>query len=193
MIAELFQVAQRLADLTEPMCAGKGKDGCRAPHSCCSPTHCEDAEEFFTKTLRMKFPRTDHLTHPFMGPNGCTLPPAARPVCTVHVCKVNSMGCLSVERVNDKYFDLRENLNELLGELKYRCKKCDLGMNAWGENQYVMLRDEVWAEACSGDEYILLCRNCIEANLGRGLAVEDLMALPMNDKIREEILNAFQP
>ena len=77
---------------------------CRIPFNCCSPEYCEIADEYSQKQ-GISLQRTDHPVLPFMGPDGCIVPPDLRPICTVHVCNIDP------DR-EARYFELREELSE---------------------------------------------------------------------------------
>ena len=51
-------------------------------------------------------------------------------------------------------------------------------------NDYFMLREEIWKEACD-NEYIsttdVLCKSCVEKILGRKLVKSDYTSAPVND------------
>lgn len=47
---------------------------------------------------------------PFIGPNGCTVPPHLRPLCSVHVCEAH----LGDEAFAEAYFEARDEAEEAL-------------------------------------------------------------------------------
>ena len=102
---ELEQLYKEMAELTLPKCKE-----CRVPLSCCSPEYCEMAIER-AKKQGVLLERTDHPKLPLMGPDGCTAAPHHRPLCTLHVCSINSIGCDPKDPAwTRKYFDLRDQL-----------------------------------------------------------------------------------
>lgn len=68
--------------LTGAIC---GKCPGAEPNRCCDLDFCT-AVELGLKTVGKTFPRTDHPTLFFMGPQGCTVPPEYRPGCSGYVC-----------------------------------------------------------------------------------------------------------
>jgi len=82
-VSELEALYQQMADLTRPKCGE-----CRSPMSCCDPMYCDMADEISLG----KIAKTGHPTLKFMGPGGCVVPPHLRPLCTLHVCSINSLG-----------------------------------------------------------------------------------------------------
>lgn len=57
---------------------------------------------------------TEHPELPLMGPNGCTAAPHFRVLCTLHTCKINSLGFEPGDpKWTEAYFELREKLNIL--------------------------------------------------------------------------------
>lgn len=57
---------------------------------------------------------TGHPTLPLMGINGCTALPHLRPVCSLHTCAINSLGCEPGDpEMTTKYFELREEIETL--------------------------------------------------------------------------------
>jgi len=93
-----------MSDLTHPCCATK----CNIPLQCCSPEYCEMAIEHAKTKYGIELQRTDHPTLPLMGPTGCTAAPHLRPLCTIHVCEKHFIDL----KFSDKYFRLREKINE---------------------------------------------------------------------------------
>lgn len=86
---------------------------CRAPHSCCSPEYCEYADNYSQKQ-GITLQRTDHSTLPFMGSDGCIVPPHLRPTCTIHTCDIASLGFhKSNPDWTDRYWELRYKLSDL--------------------------------------------------------------------------------
>ena len=103
----LIQLYQEMADLTKPKCAS-----CARPHSCCSPEYCYFAIET-AKERGVKLATTDHPTLPLMGPDGCTCPPQHRPMCTLHVCVISTVGFdISDMKFTKAYFKLRHKIDK---------------------------------------------------------------------------------
>ena len=54
---------------------------------------------------------TGHSRLKYMGPVGCVVPPYLRPLCTLHVCSINSIGVdLKDSDFTEKYFKLRDQI-----------------------------------------------------------------------------------
>ena len=105
---ELVQLYKEMAELTLPKCKQ-----CRAPLSCCSPEYCDMARDFVRAQRHPKLLvlETDHPTLRYMGKDGCVCPPHLRPLCTLHVCSINSLGFDPLDpEFNDKYFALRDKI-----------------------------------------------------------------------------------
>jgi hypothetical protein len=95
------------------------------PHSCCSPEYCRIASESVAAQSEPKLVvlKTDHPTLPYMGKDGCVCPPHLRPLCTLHVCSINSFGFDPLdEEFTRKYFELRNKI-ELAAMKVEVCKK----------------------------------------------------------------------
>lgn len=107
MTPKLIQLFQQMADLTEPKCRE-----CRVPQSCCSPEYCGMAFETAAEhgvTLQA----TGDERLPLMGPTGCTAPPWTRPLCTLHVCSINSLVFDPKDPAFTKqYFKLRSKVEK---------------------------------------------------------------------------------
>jgi hypothetical protein len=98
---------EQMSQLTAPVCANY----CRAPHSCCDRMYCEIAADY-AKEQGVTLIRTGHPTLPFMSAQGCTIPPHLRPICTLHVCCVNSLGFKPNDpKWTKEYFELREEID----------------------------------------------------------------------------------
>ncbi len=93
-----------------------GHCGCTGEYGCCAPEHCEKARAFALRHHGIELQDTGHRI-PFMGPQGCTIPPELRPVCTLHVCHLYAAKAEfpgDPERTA-RYFELR---NRVLDEAK---------------------------------------------------------------------------
>lgn len=54
----------------------------------------------------------------FMSPTGCIVHPAFRPLCTLHVCCINSLGFKPNDlKWTSRYFEIRAQIDELESEL----------------------------------------------------------------------------
>lgn len=107
-----------IASHTAPLCAGKGPGACRVPHSCCDRMYCEDAIRLGKESGEDLQPVAHNPLLPLMGPRGCIAPAHLRPICSVHVCCINSAGA----NVHDsawtaRYFELRDQVEEILAGL----------------------------------------------------------------------------
>ena len=91
---------RELADLTRPKCLGE----CPNPGACCRPDYCAQAERR-ALAFGVRLPRQPHPTLPFMGEEGCVVPPYLRPLCAIHVCEFHLLDETPFSRA---YFDLRE-------------------------------------------------------------------------------------
>lgn len=116
MIEKLKNLYQQLSELTNPMC---GK--CAHSYGCCSKEYCELVEDR-AKELGVTIPEKTNNPIPYMGGNGCVVPPYLRPICTMHTCDINSLGFVrdysSTGLKPDKektteYFRLRKEIEEL--------------------------------------------------------------------------------
>lgn len=110
----VIQLYKEIAVLTKPEC----ENVCGPKHvrktRCCEALYCETAIEHARKKWSVELPRTNHPELPLMGPDGCTAEPHLRPICAVHTCEVNNLGC----KVGDpawtrKYMKLRNEITEL--------------------------------------------------------------------------------
>ena len=107
MKPETVTLFREMSELTAPECA----KNCKIPHSCCDDMYCGMAEEIALDQHGITLTRTSHPTLRFMGPNGCTVEPHLRPLCTLHTCAVNSHGFKPGDpEWTKRYFDLREKI-----------------------------------------------------------------------------------
>lgn len=109
MKQELIVLYQEMAKLTEPEC----RNTCKPALSCCSPEYCEIAREFARDRRGVELKDANyHPNLPFMGPNGCTIEPHLRPLCTLHVCSINSFGIKpGDETFTQRYFQIRDEID----------------------------------------------------------------------------------
>lgn len=95
---------QEMYELTEPKCGS-----CKVPHSCCDPFTCQMVKEYASKQGE-KYELIDGM---FLKDDKCIIPPHLRPICTLHVCSINSLGCDPKDpKWTRKYFSLRERIEE---------------------------------------------------------------------------------
>ena len=123
MDPEFVRTCQEMADLTLPKCRK-----CRAPLSCCDLMYCDMARERAEEEGIKLNPVSDGPL-PFLGPDGCVVPPRLRILCTVHVCSINDLGYDPEDPDwTRRYFRLREKINRLieredwLRALRSKCK-----------------------------------------------------------------------
>jgi len=103
-----IKLFQKMADLTLPKCKE-----CRIPLSCCDKMYCTIAKDY-ANDKGIKLEETGNEKLPFMGENGCIVPPWLRPLCTLHNCSINNLGLdMKDQKFNDRYFELRQEI-ELL-------------------------------------------------------------------------------
>ena len=107
----LIDLFRQMADLTLPECKA-----CPVPLSCCSPEYCHLTVEHARIHWQTELtPTGSHATLPLMGLDGCVAAPHLRPLCTLHTCSVNAIGCKKGDVAwTLKYFELREEI-EMLG------------------------------------------------------------------------------
>lgn len=104
----LKKLFQELADLTNPLCGQ-----CRAPYSCCSPEYCWMAIETAKESGETLTPIPGARV-PLLGKNGCIAPPWFRPLCTFHLCSINSLGFIPGKpELTEQYFKIREEIDIL--------------------------------------------------------------------------------
>jgi len=120
-MSQLTDLYLQMSEHTKGVCGGPTcyKDPKHAAvNRCCSPEYCEMAEIWAKQFYGVTLERTGHKTLPFMGPNGCTVEPHLRPVCTVHACCINSLGYHPTDKAwTARYFDIRNAIELLeLGE-----------------------------------------------------------------------------
>ena len=107
---DLKQLYQEMADLTLPEC---GKN-CRMPYSCCEHFYCISTMEYAKQIYGIEIEPVNNPIIPLLGPEGCVVEPYLRPLCTLHVCSINSSGFKpGDDEFNRKYFELRNKI-ELL-------------------------------------------------------------------------------
>ena len=103
---KLEELYQEIADLTKPKCL-ECKSG--FAFRCCDRMYCEIAKEY-AKEQGVELTFGDNVI-PFLdNNNNCIVPPHLRPLCTLHNCKINSVGCTDDIAWDEKYFSLREQI-----------------------------------------------------------------------------------
>ena len=109
---ETIQKWQAMADLTLLKCkemATCTPNYCGEIGYCCSNAYCDLAVELLHKA-GVKIP-----DYPFNKNGPCTIPPHFRPLCTLHQCRINSIGCDPKDPQWTKaYFELRAELESSL-------------------------------------------------------------------------------
>lgn len=111
---ELIALYAQLHEHTFRVCSGEHPQGCAKPFSCCVASACERVMENALWEWEVRLPRTNHPTLPLMGPDGCTVPPYLRSLCTVHACPVGILGALPEDWL-DEYWGIRRRIEELEG------------------------------------------------------------------------------
>ena len=111
MSAKIKKLYLQMAKHTAPVC---GSECGHSANRCCEAMYCDFTVKYAKERWGVDLSKTDHPTLPLMGPNGCTAEPHLRPICTVHVCCINSLGF----KPNDpawtkRYFKLRDQINRL--------------------------------------------------------------------------------
>lgn len=111
MNPRLIKLFKDMSELTAPECASS----CRVPHSCCSPEYCDLAEQFIIENKLFHPGYTLDPKLKFMNINGCILEPHKRPLCTLHVCSINSHGFKPNDlEFTKKYFDIRNEIDDTM-------------------------------------------------------------------------------
>lgn len=109
----VIKLAKEMYEHTRPECGGPD---C-APFKvggCCAPEHCLVTREYAAENWGVELEVTDHPTLMFMGPEGCTVKPHLRPICTVHTCAINNLG-FKKPRGGDSGMEWTDKYNELRG------------------------------------------------------------------------------
>lgn len=113
----LEELYQEMADMTKPEC---GK--CNLPHSCCDEMYCDIAEKTAAERGITLKRLNNHPNKPFFldKDNNCIVPPHLRSMCTFHTCKINNMGTSGDPEWDEKYFKLREEIDNLEYERQFK-------------------------------------------------------------------------
>lgn len=111
------QVLVEIAALTasvcgnSPECAAQGYVG---EYRCCSRLYCESARRY-CQSKGITLIDTGHPDLPFMGTDGCILPPEHRPICAIHTCQWSgsaSPHCGDPE-TTARYVELYKRANDI--------------------------------------------------------------------------------
>jgi hypothetical protein len=118
---ELVKLFAEMAAMTKAKC--KDMAGCKGRGHCCGQMFCEDAREFAKKHgVELKdVPKAEQQNNlPFCGPKGCVVPPHFRVLCSLHQCKIASIGYDAKDpKWTKKYFKLRARLEALCHKEKW--------------------------------------------------------------------------
>lgn len=104
MNPEQITAIRAIAELTKPKCAT-----CRTckPYRCCESFYCEVAKGHMRLNGITPPEPTGHDI-PYMGKDGCILPPEYRPICALHHCDIASLGFFKNDPdATKEYFRLR--------------------------------------------------------------------------------------
>ena len=106
---ELKILCHEMAELTFSKC----KEHCHNLGSCCEDMYCNLAIEYAEDKGVNLVKELGHF--PFIKNGKCLVPPHLRPICTVHQCKISSLGFDPKDpEWTKKYFELREKIDELI-------------------------------------------------------------------------------
>lgn len=98
---------KEMAELTKPKCLGCNNGW---KHNCCDTMYCQIAKEF-AKDQGVELEFTNNEI-PFLDDdNNCIVPPHLRPLCTLHNCAINSVGCTDDKIWDEQYFKLKDKIN----------------------------------------------------------------------------------
>jgi hypothetical protein len=110
---ELIELYRKMAEHTKPECAR-----CFRPYSCCDALYCDMTIRFAKSKWGVDLQPTGHKKLPLMGVSGCTAEPHLRPMCSMHVCVVNSIGSKPGDRPwTEEYYRLHQAIQLLEMEL----------------------------------------------------------------------------
>lgn len=111
-LTKLIKLYREMSDHTRQYCI-KVCEKSGWTHTCCEPENCDHVIERAHELGIDPPERTSHEKLPLMGPNGCVAPPHLRPLCTVHNCRIASLGYIPGDTLwTETYFDLRDQLSE---------------------------------------------------------------------------------
>jgi hypothetical protein len=104
MNQEEKELWQKMADLTYEKC----RKTCLSLGNCCHGLYCEMAAEAMDADGEKVPPM------PFVVDGKCIIPPHYRKICTIHQCKINSMGFDKDDpEWTKRYFSLRDRLEDI--------------------------------------------------------------------------------
>jgi hypothetical protein len=107
--AQLVTLYEEMYQHTKDRC-----DGCKGGASCCHSTICEMVAQESWFNWGVELTSTGHPKLPLMGATGCSAAPHIRPLCTVHVCGIQSHGGDPGDPVwTARYWERRNNLRDL--------------------------------------------------------------------------------
>jgi hypothetical protein len=111
--AEEINLWKEMADMTLAKC----EQHCHQLGSCCSPEYCAEAKGYALEH-GVTLPEPGSAATPFLGHDGvCVVPPHLRPMCSLHQCKINSLGAdLEDMKWTKEYFALRRKLERLMAK-----------------------------------------------------------------------------
>jgi len=102
---KLKDMYQQIADLSKKQCESDCFKLDNHIGSCCSVMYCEIAKKLAEEN-GVKLETTDNPKLPFMGRDGCVVPPWLRPMCSIHICDKSLLDA----KFSKKYFSLREKM-----------------------------------------------------------------------------------
>lgn len=88
----LMKLYEEMSQHTKHRCGSKAKCRVSTQNRCCDEFYCRVAKEWAKEKWNVDLEPTGHPELPFMGKDGCVVPPHMRPICTVHDCQINSYG-----------------------------------------------------------------------------------------------------
>ena len=110
----LVNLFQLMSDHTKGRCGTVC--GTYNPNRCCDSMYCEITKQYAKEEYGIDLKETGHEILPFMGKDGCTVEPHLRPLCTLHDCKINSLGFEPKNpELTKRYFEIREQIEDAEG------------------------------------------------------------------------------
>lgn len=110
----LIALYAEMAVLTEPECLAF----CPRPMTCCEERYCTIAMEFAAEHWDVELVPTWHRVLPMMGPDGCTVAPHLRPICTAHTCDICEHGAKRGDPAwTERYYALKDAIASLEAEI----------------------------------------------------------------------------
>jgi hypothetical protein len=122
---KLIQLFTKMEALTRSECEVCTHECRQAKYRCCTGErkYCEIARQYAKKYYNIELKETGNPDLPFMGEQGCTVPPHLRPICTIHLCTISYAPKAEIpgnEEKTKEYFQLRD---EILAEVKSQEKE----------------------------------------------------------------------